>query len=910
MEKLSLPSLFPTIFDPKPIGDIVALHCVLFSIQYACAKSWLDSGLEVETMIGHSFGQLTALCLSGSLSLLDTIGLVAERARLVKEHCSQQAGLMLAVEGTEIEGFLHRVRKQHPDLLADIACFNGPCSYVIAGDEVSISVIEAAMKNLQTGIRSKRLANSHAFHSRLLDGIIPGLRHAAGNLHFKAPTIPIEACSTEEDWSEITPEKIVRHSRLAVHFMEAVRRVESRIKGPIVWLEAGSGSPIIPMVKKAVLPQRLNQQHVYVATSLRNSDAELHLSNATRLLWYNGVKVQFWPFHQSQQASYNWMNLPPYQFAKTSHWLEYKPVTATKAISEPIISAETNPGLVRLLSDQSSSGQALFEINVNHELFRLGTEGHSVVGQTLCPSSLHIEFLLTATSLLPNDGSNMIPRITGLTMSSPLVLCPAGRVFLKLVGKDLPQRSWDFTIFSHDDHASTSSPVSHATGRIAFDATVLPQSISHFQSLSSLIHKRCDEIESCSKSIGFKGPTVYQAMHPAVTYTEFYQGIASIYTLEKEAVAHVILPPSRPVGMGTGFCDPVLTDNFNQVSGVLANCFAGRQDTEMCINGFIGEIAYSQQFIECGRKKQSWKVYCKYEDVSPKKLRCDTFVFEPESGDLVLTVMSTEFQKVSTKSLSRTLARLNSHEKSKDNTLTNPTTVQAGEPTCFNDTGGFEITSRRIPDCMTNGTTTSDGNGNPYSNSTNKMTNGIAGIPTDNVIIGSTVDGTAQASRPMQEQLQAFHGNTDPDSTASIYTARTLIADILQVSMEEVHADSLFSDLGIDSLLTTEIYTELKKLKVQIALADIVGMSSIQELADIIRPASTSAQPPKATLPKQSAMWDASAGTEKIQTVSYGKRGEVSLLADIYYPHERSDTPKRLPVGKQRLDYTKTCIPH
>jgi hypothetical protein len=30
-------------------------------------------------------------------------------------------------------------------------------------------------------------------------------------------------------------------------------------------------------------------------------------------------------FHGSQAKSYNWINLPPYQFAQTRHWIAYDP---------------------------------------------------------------------------------------------------------------------------------------------------------------------------------------------------------------------------------------------------------------------------------------------------------------------------------------------------------------------------------------------------------------------------------------------------------------------------------------------------------------------------------------------------------------------------------------------------------
>lgn len=64
MKKLSLPSLFPAIFDSNPIQDIITLHCTLFTIQYACAKSWLDCGLKVDRLIGHSFGQVSIISIS------------------------------------------------------------------------------------------------------------------------------------------------------------------------------------------------------------------------------------------------------------------------------------------------------------------------------------------------------------------------------------------------------------------------------------------------------------------------------------------------------------------------------------------------------------------------------------------------------------------------------------------------------------------------------------------------------------------------------------------------------------------------------------------------------------------------------------------------------------------------------
>lgn len=92
---LSLPSIFPRVFDSSPDGDIISLHCALFSIEYACAMSWLESGLEVAAMVGHSFGELVAACVAGSFSLRDGKRFVSARARLIRDNWGSDPGAML-----------------------------------------------------------------------------------------------------------------------------------------------------------------------------------------------------------------------------------------------------------------------------------------------------------------------------------------------------------------------------------------------------------------------------------------------------------------------------------------------------------------------------------------------------------------------------------------------------------------------------------------------------------------------------------------------------------------------------------------------------------------------------------------------------------------------------------------------
>ncbi|KAF3481903.1 uncharacterized protein GIQ15_04662 [Arthroderma uncinatum] len=793
--ELSLPSLFPTIFDPTPINDIVTLHCVLFAIQYACAKSWLDSGLKVDRLIGHSFGQLTALCVAGSLSLVDTLRLISGRARLVETHCGPENGIMLVVEGegSDVDCLLDLAQKQTQHFAADTACYNGPRSFVIAGDEASIQAIEKASTSLSASLRLKRLENSHAFHSRTLDTIIPDFLKEASELPFETPVIPIEACSNDDDWSKITAEKIVRHTRMPVHFMDAVRRVEKQLNGPIIWLEAGSGSPIVPMIKRAVSS---THQHTYIPTALQKSDALANLAKAVCRLWSNGVRAQFWSFHRSQHTSYNWINLPPYQFAKISHWVEYKPrVSVVETSAAAAAPANPNPELVTLLPNQTGQGETLFEINPNHELYQLNTKGHEVVDQTLVPASLYNEFVLTASHMLSNAETGYVPHISNLAMLSPLVVNPVGRVLLKLVENKSRSGSWDFTLFSLVEN---SNPLTHGTGCITISNPSVPVSISHFQALQSLMLHRCKEIESSPMSIGFKGPTAYQAMRRVVTYLDYYHGIQSIYNHGNEATARITLPPVRPKGMGVGFCDPVLVDSFTQVSGILANCFSLPEDGEMWVCNYISDVVFTQRFVESAREEnKTWVAYSKFDIPTPKRLKCNIFAFEPETGDIVLTIMSIEFQKVSIKSLRKVLGKLNSQPAPIQKSAIQTTPIQTA-PVQYAPTN-------------------------------------VSSNHTGTTFVSNATVAPAPTSRQTPTQIPSGSADTTGNHLGSLQKVKEMLKDILEIPLEEITTNAALEDLGVDSLLATELFSEInKRFGLSISHSDFATITDVWGLSQLI----------------------------------------------------------------------------
>ncbi|KAF7172379.1 hypothetical protein CNMCM5623_004587 [Aspergillus felis] len=766
-QSLGLPSLFPTIFQAEPIHDLVNLHCILFAIQYASAKCWIDSGLQVKRMLGHSFGQLTALCVAGGLTLIDAIRLVSERARLIETSWAGDHGVMLSVDASEAEV---RALVNRAGNTVDLACYNGPRSYVLAGDEPSIRVVE----RLADGLRIKRLPNTHAFHSRLIDSIVPGLRKLAQSLKYHPTTVPVEACSEDGCvWTCVDPDQIVAHSRMPVHFDSAVQRAANHVQGTVVWLEAGTASPIISMVRRVVEASSSTRTHVYQASDLKSSQAQANLAKATSALWVNGIPVQFWPFHRSQASCYKWINLPPYQFAKTSNWTEYDPLAFLPA-SVPIAEASSEPmGLVQVLEKRPN--ECLFAVNTNDPTYRTCTQGHAVVDQNLCPASLYLEMVVRAAGCLSLTGlSATMPHLQELSISAPLVLDPEGDVLLRLSQSPAEKSLWTFSLFTQ---AGQKAPVIHATGRISlhpFDST--SSILTRFRSLNRLMSpSKSDSIESSPSSSGLKGAAVYQAFRRVVNYADYYRGVKNVFVVSTEATGLVFVPSSLS---RESACDPILIDNFVQVAGIHVNCLADVPEDEVYVCSAVGEVFIGEVFIKRDPAgPQPWRVYSNYDRVSKSQVACDVFVMDPKSGQLGIAIMAATFTSVSIRALTRTLAKLNNQQPSM--------------PAMDGSSDGRK--------------------------EVNFIPTGVYHPPPTIAV----------------------------ENTNRLLAVQAMLCELLGVGLDELSPSSSLVDIGVDSLMSTEVLTEIKKrFDVTMASGNLGEIPDIQRLVQAIFPGASALQEP------------------------------------------------------------------
>ena len=763
---------------------------MLFALQYCTAKCWLDCGLEVDTLVGHSLGQLTALCIADSISLKDTLRLISGRARLIQDLWGQDRGVMLSVECNreDIDFVVNRVNSRS-GFQVDFACYNGPRSFVLAGDTSSIENLEDTCRSPGSTMRFKtvRLRTTHAYHSYLTNGILPGLERVARTVEIRSPRIRVETCSSNGAWSEVTAEEITKHTRHPVYFSDAVNRIAARLPAA-VWLEVGSTSSIINLTRR-ILASHANSANILIPMDVGTSDATENLANATCELWKAGSRAQYWLFHPSQKSCYTNLNLPPYQFEKTRHWIQYKPKTETKSGKQTQEAETRQSSLVSLVKEVRS--EALFSVDTSNAVFDLATRGHTVAGQSICPASMYIELVARCITILLGGMSGKLPQVEGLTMTSPLGLNAEVGVFLRLC-KTL-EGGWDFTVFSHPYESDRETE--HANGYMSMTSVEDPFLASRMRLTKRLARSsRTDQIIQSSLATGISGSMVYKIFLDVVEYAGYYRGVKRLTGLDNEAVGFVTIPSDRPFTMDPGVCDPISLDNFLQVAGIHINCLTNRNADEVFMCNAVEEIFFSQPIIDNRSQNRSWTVYTRYEMSSKTKFVNDIFVYDSSSKDLVLIIMGAKFRSVPFQTVAKSLANLN---KVKSNSYPNDNDQEDS---------GYQTSS---PMPLDEG----------YIRQLNRDN-------TPNELLS-----------PLSDGIQSRNGVEPSNSDQLIMKVREMFSDIIEIPVDDVKDTSNLNDLGIDSLLVTEVLGEIqKRFKVNITPGEFQDYADVLSLCRRIEP--------------------------------------------------------------------------
>ncbi|KAI9376048.1 hypothetical protein BJX61DRAFT_539214 [Aspergillus egyptiacus] len=600
-QSLGLPSLYPAVVQGIQSGaDLVLRHISMFAIQYSCGMSWIDSGLNPQAICGHSFGEWAALTVSGAMTLEAGMKLVLGRAGVIQKLWGEDPGSMIAIEAdlvqtnTTPERHLEPFYQRHPEAKLDIACYNGPNNYVVAGHTQYIDLLESDLiekKSRDEKLRFKVLRGMHAYHSSMADPIVDECAKLSASIPFQNPKFPFESCH-EKAWTGPGTNVIARNTRQPVYFGQAISRIVNRL-GACTFLEASINGPIVPMARTAVpqTPTSAEASHTFLAIS--GKDPLRSLADATATLWKTGqTNVQYWLFHRSQRASYLPLSLPPYQFSKDRHWMEYtglssdnrsKRTTHEHGPSRPTLcalcqkSTADMPCITQDKPQSPSPDTATFTVHPQSQRYQDLVEVHVVVGTPLCPTAAYLEFAAHAVALLQNGQTTSSIVVDAIEFKAPLSLDTDRSVKLTLTSKG--HETWRFEFSSAKNERVTV----YATGSISLKS----------RSSGSVVTGRGERDKwARTKSLledpdadALRGAMIYKTYGGMVKHNAAYLGLRHLAMKGTEGAGDVVVPVDEINTMARTpndhVADSFVTNNFLEVPGAFAAALHifGSEDT-------------------------------------------------------------------------------------------------------------------------------------------------------------------------------------------------------------------------------------------------------------------------------------------------------------------------------------------
>ncbi|KAI4871010.1 hypothetical protein F4820DRAFT_985 [Hypoxylon rubiginosum] len=797
-----LESIYPDIFSREPVKDTVKLQTMLFALQYSCAKTWTDCGLEgkVAAVVGHSFGELTALCVAGVLSVVDAVKLVAGRAKLVRDAWGTDSGAMMAIEADEalIQDLLLETNRASNGSAA-IACYNGPRSFTIAGSTKSIdAAVEILAGNTRfSGIKSKHLNVSNAFHSVLVDKIVDGLGQVGKGLTFHKPIIPVEHATEDILTSRLDWTFVPSHMRKPVFFNHAIQRLADKHPNAI-FLEAGSSSTITVMAGRALAQRSTPPDAHFQAMSLTSKGAIDALTDATVALWKQGLQVSFWSHHPRQAREYTQLLLPPYQFDKAGrHWLEMKsPADAINEAAEAIIEARgltlaTNGSQTQhrdqedarkldlfsfvAYQDKKKKRKPRFQVNTLSDKYNYFFAGH-VIAQTapICPATLESDMAIEALfSLFPEwKAAGMSPVLHDLVNHSPLCANPSRAVYIDFEALDDSQRQWGMKMFSANA-AANNDVQTHVEARLHFRAPTDADFLQEFERFERLVpHSRCQALLALGLDDErddvdvLRGRNVYRAFKDVVDYPELYRGVRTVVGRGNESAGVV-----HKRHQGRTWLDVPLSDSCSQIGGMWVNLMTELSPGEMYIATGC-EVSMRSPKVRTatdGRENgpSVWHVFAQHLRKSDKEYTTDVFVFDAADGKMTDAMLGVQYARVAKESMSKMLTRL-----TKDESVLRVTTQTLPSPVAGNKSAKHVAAAASA-----------------------MFSSGNAG--------SSVVKPPKKKKRGSTENKPSRRKDITED-------VRDLVSNVSGIEASEFTLDTEMAELGIDSLMGMELAREVE----------------------------------------------------------------------------------------------------
>ncbi|HLS56235.1 MAG TPA: type I polyketide synthase [Zeimonas sp.] len=418
--------LFPEEGADTPIGETAYTQPALFALEYALSELWRSWGVTPALVMGHSVGEYVAACVAGVFSLEDALALVVERARLMQSLPG--GGGMAAVFCGEATAAAHIAGRSK--VLA-IAAVNGPEETVLTGDAAALKDVLAELA--RTGVTSRELEVSHAFHSPLLDPILDEFERRAAKVPHEPPRIPLVSNLTGAVFGHgVKPDAAYwrRHAREAVRFADGIGVLAGA--GASVLVEIGPHPTLLNLAARA----GADASWTMTSSLRRDRDDLREMRQALGVLYARGATIK-WDAVSCGPATRR-IALPTYPFQRERFWVDADP---RGRLAAPVAG---HPLLGERLDLASVPGTTVWEQAISLEALPWLAD-HRVQGAAIVPATAYIEMALSAGAQLLGTGAMSVRNIENL---KPIVLHEGERRGVQSVLHVSPEGPAQFAVHS------------------------------------------------------------------------------------------------------------------------------------------------------------------------------------------------------------------------------------------------------------------------------------------------------------------------------------------------------------------------------------------------------------------------------------------------------------------------------
>jgi malonyl CoA-acyl carrier protein transacylase/acyl carrier protein len=275
----------------KKIADVRYIGPITLLLEYSAAKLLMKWGLKPDALIGYSFGEYTAACLSGVFSLEDVLKLTLQRGEMMLRV---PVGSMMSVPLPE-----KKLEQLLPGNIS-IAAVNGPGFCIVSGPPEPIKRLRDELR--AGGHDAYRFRVPRAGHSRMMVPFKEEFMTYFKGIHMDAPKIPYISGLTGT-W--ITRQQAASPGYWSQHMTETIRFCDGigqliRELAPI-FVQLGSDK---------TLPMFVNQQQekgrpILALNMVKHREEKVpdlrFLLSRLGQLWMAGIRINWSEFYSYEK---------------------------------------------------------------------------------------------------------------------------------------------------------------------------------------------------------------------------------------------------------------------------------------------------------------------------------------------------------------------------------------------------------------------------------------------------------------------------------------------------------------------------------------------------------------------------------------------------------------------------------